>query len=56
MLLRWCERRYEVRLRNGSLGKAGVYEKALSFQPAVTALFLAFSPQLDSSQRLYFRE
>ena len=39
MLLRWCERRYEVRLRNGSLGKAGLYEKALLLQPALTALF-----------------
>ena len=53
MLLRWCERCYEVRWRNGSLGKAGVHEKALLLQPAPTALFAAITPKLGTWQRLF---
>ena len=56
MLLRSCERRYEVGLRNGSLGKAGVHKKALLLQPALTALFAAITPKLGTWQRLFVRE
>ena len=46
----------EVRLRKGSLGKAGVHGKALLFQLAPTALFSAITSNSGTLQKPSVRE